>query len=150
MKLFRDEDFKQKQIPLTISELWVDFEKIGSGCLSNNFNMSDIHNLYVEITISGCKYLCKYLHNDTCTLVMFLPNSRSCVLLPLQEIPIVDEHAGCKKVEIHRKHKKTGNDVITNQRSQLALFALPTLHRIYGFLCIYLHIWAFAFGNQCY
>ena len=94
-----------------VSELFADFEKIGNGCLSDNLKLNDIYNLYVEINLSGCKYLCKYLHNDTCTLIMFLPNSRSCMLTPLQLIPIVDEHPDCKKVEIHRKHRITGKDL---------------------------------------
>ena len=103
---------KKKKKLLMLSGLLTDFRNIGSGCLSNDHKLNDIHNLYVEINLSGCKYLCQYLHNKTCTLVMFLPNSRSCVLLPLQHISILDEHASCKKVEIYRKQRIIGNDTI--------------------------------------
>ena len=93
---------------IVISEFANDFEKVGVGCVSDDFKPTGIYNFYVEVNLSGCKYLCMSLHNSTCTFVMFLPNTRSCILLPRINISIIDEFSGCRRVEIHRKHRQKG------------------------------------------
>ena len=49
-------------------------------------NLTEHYHLYVEVTLSVCKYLCEHLHNDTCTMILFVPANRSCYLLPLRNV----------------------------------------------------------------
>ena len=64
--------------------------------------------MYVEMALSGCKYLCRSLHNYTCTLIIFLPNARSCILLPWRNITVENKEGDCQFVELHYRHRKGG------------------------------------------
>ena len=97
-----------------ISVLVDGFTETAVGCVPNDLKLNDIYNFYAEINLSGCKYLCKYLHNNTCTLVMFLPDARSCILLPLQNISFADEKVDCRRAEIYRRYRMKGNAMKIN------------------------------------
>ena len=84
------------------------FTNDATGCIPNNFKIEGPYNLYVEMALSGCEYLCRSLHSDTCTLIIFLPNARSCVLLPWRNITLENNMEGCQLVELHYRHRKRG------------------------------------------
>ena len=102
---------KLNQKCATVSEISNAFENMGGGCVSQNFELNGQYNLYVEINLSGCRHLCMFLHNSTCTMVMFLPNARSCLLLALQNISFADKYTGCRKVELYRRNRQKGNSL---------------------------------------
>ena len=91
-----------------ISDAGTNFTKLWAGCIRNDVQVRGIHHLYVEITLSGCKYLCEFLHDSTCTLIIFLPKIRSCILLPWHNIPTDNGTHNCEWAELHYKYRKRG------------------------------------------
>ena len=85
-----------------------EFTKEITGCISNDVQMGGIYSLYVEMALSGCKYLCQFLHDDACTLIIFIPNARSCILLPWYSITPVTNSQDCDLVELYHRHRKQG------------------------------------------
>ena len=88
-----------------------------TGCINKLYNPQETANYYVEITLSGCKYLCEFLHDLTCTLLVWIPSQRSCILQPLLETSLLHEANpcnGCLYAEILHRQRKTGHcyDVI--------------------------------------
>ena len=64
------------------------------------------------MTLSGCKYLCLFLHNHTCTIVIFVPNARSCILLPWHNITLINKSRDCEMVQMHHRQRKIGKKTI--------------------------------------
>ena len=88
-----------------------------TGCIDKLYNPQETANYYVEITLSGCKYLCEFLHDLTCTLLVWIPSQRSCILQPLLATSLLHEANpcnGCLYAEILHRQRKTGHcyDVI--------------------------------------
>ena len=86
----------------------VEFGTIATGCIPPDFKPGESYHLYVEMTLSSCKNLCVFQHDSTCTLIIFLPKVRSCILLPWRNITIVDNSDVCELVELHRKYRRPG------------------------------------------
>ena len=84
------------------------FTKYATGCILNDFTVKGVYHLYVEMTLSSCKYLCQFLDDYTCTLIVFLPNARSCIFLPWQTIRIGSNSKDCEWIELHYRHRERG------------------------------------------
>ena len=87
------------------------FTKDATGCITKGFKIGTVYNLYVEITLSVCTDLCLHLHDHTCTLIIFIPKARSCILLPWYNITIVDNSEDCELVELHHRHRQQGKSL---------------------------------------
>ena len=83
-----------------------DFTEEGKGCVSEDFRPIPPFYRYVEVPLSACKYLCQYQHDAVCTMVLYLPNDRSCYLYPLRE-PVGDRQ-GCGNAIWYRRHRILG------------------------------------------
>ena len=78
-------------------------------CLPPNYKPeTDVFFMYVEVTLLGCKYLCQNLHDLQCTLIVYMPFKRSCVLQPDVKVHGVQCDENSIKVEIHRRRRTTG------------------------------------------
>ena len=88
---------------------------VSTGCIYDLHSPQETVNHYVEVTLSGCKYLCEFLHDLTCTLLVWIPSQRSCILKPLEETSsLYDAKASssCLYAEIIRRQRKTGKGVV--------------------------------------
>ena len=86
----------------------VSYTETAKGCLADDYQPAISGNYYVEITLSGCKYLCENLHDLTCTLIVYLPSLRSCFLQPLQMVTFERSGQGCTAAELHHRNRQTG------------------------------------------
>ena len=78
-------------------------------CLPPNYKPeTDVFFMYVEVTLLGCKYLCQNLHDLQCSLIVYMPFKRSCVLQPDVRVHWVQCEENSIKVEIHRRRRTTG------------------------------------------
>ena len=91
-----------------VSDTQDKFIQYASGCIPSDLKIGGVYNLYVEMTLSGCKYLCQFLHDYTCTLIIFAPRVRSCILLPSRNITMGNNFENCKFVELYHRHRKRG------------------------------------------
>ena len=78
------------------------FEMNQTSYIGNDFNADGILKIYVEMTLSGCKYLCQYLQDHTCSQIIFVPNTRSCILQPLRNVQMMQDFSGCQVVEMYQ------------------------------------------------
>ena len=78
-------------------------------CLPLNYKPeTDVFFMYVEVTLLGCKYLCRNLHDLQCSLIVYMPFKRSCLLQPDARVHWVQCEENSIKVEIHRRRRTTG------------------------------------------
>ncbi len=66
--------------------------------------------LYREVTLEGCKHLCKTVHNLECGIILHTPSLRECVLMPvvdLYENTIIDPEE-CPKTDVYKRERCTG------------------------------------------
>ena len=84
------------------------FDLIYDGCIDSSFVPLINYNFYVEMALSGCKHLCETVHDVTCTMLTFVPEQRSCILHPLQNIPRLDDHPDCIFAEVYHRHRRVG------------------------------------------
>ena len=84
------------------------FELIQNDCIDHAFVPSVTYDFYVEMALSGCKHLCETVHDVTCGMITFVPLQRSCVLHPLQDIPVVIDEPDCILAEVYRRHRTAG------------------------------------------
>ena len=75
------------------------------GCLPEDHVPSVIHNIYVEVTFSGCKHLCERLHDDTCSQIVFLPFRRSCYLQPQEDLTLIRNSNRCIDALVYRRSR---------------------------------------------
>ena len=85
-----------------------EFTLFARGCIPKDFELRSVHNLYVEMTLSGCKYLCQFLHDQTCSMIIFLLDIRSCILLPWHNITVDNNLQECDLVQLHYRRRQQG------------------------------------------
>ena len=82
----------------------------GQICVSDAALTPDGYSqMYREVTLSGCKSLCTNVHDLTCTQIVYLPKSRSCVLMSPRYLTPVSRQQDCLHVvEIYRRQRCLG------------------------------------------
>ena len=82
------------------------YDRITRGCLANDYRAEVTYQKYVEVSLSGCIYLCRHLHDLTCSMILYVPANRSCILQPAQDVVFVTEN--CTYTEIHHRQRRVG------------------------------------------
>ena len=80
---------------------------VDKGCLPGDYVPNNTYQLYVEVTLTGCKYLCERLHDVACSLLVMLPLHRSCYLQPDQRVLLTEDVRGCFNALIYKRHRQT-------------------------------------------
>lgn len=76
-------------------------------CLPDDYQA--VHaTLYVDVTFEGCKSLCQNLHDLTCSVIVFLPLTRSCFLQPLATVRTAIIGQNCSFAQIYKRVRCAG------------------------------------------
>ena len=83
----------------------------GRCCLTPNYRPPENRIFYKEVTLLGCKLLCQKLHDLLCTLIVYMPFKRSCIIQPYVQVPFVSYQEDCTKAEIYRRQRIAGRSL---------------------------------------
>ena len=64
--------------------------------------------IYAEVTESGCKDLCLHLHDHACTILIYFPNKRDCLMIPRIAVDMNFQEQDCETALIFERKRCTG------------------------------------------